>query len=75
MSDMKNIFASAKNNLIHNDDHYVRFEFVKKYLTPVQLLQMGIDDYAEMLKSAQQSVQLKSAAANANRRVSNETNS
>jgi FtsZ-binding cell division protein ZapB len=54
---MKNIFASAKNNIIHKDEHYVRFEFVEKYLTPVQLLQMGIDDYAEMLQTAQQSVQ------------------
>jgi hypothetical protein len=50
---MKNIFASAKNNIIHNDEHYVRFEFIEKYLTPVQLLQIGIDDYVEMLRTAQ----------------------
>ncbi len=52
---MKNIFASAKNNIIHKDEHYVRFGFVEKYLTPIQLLQMGIDDYAEMLQAAQHS--------------------
>lgn len=53
---MKNIVASRKNNLIHNDEHFVRYEFIVKYITPVQLLQAGIDDYVEYLRSAQQSV-------------------
>ena len=53
---MEKIFVSSKNNIIYKEKHYIDYEFVKKYLTPIQLLQMGIDDYAEILKSKKQSV-------------------
>ena len=44
------------NKIFINGELFVKFEIIKKYMTPVQLSQAGIDDHTEYLKSTQQRV-------------------
>jgi hypothetical protein len=48
--------GTMDNKIYINGELFVKFEIIKKYMTPVQLSQAGTDDHAEYIRSIQEKV-------------------